>query len=82
MLPPQIHLISLCICFKPMYSRMVASLEKILVDDSDQPKLVIVVDKAHPLNEYSHHKIHAVWVVFTSRTSKVADFSLPNQKRP
>ena len=79
---------------------MAASLEKIFADDSDEPKLVIAVDEAHPLtsvhtqgayrpadvfcrvvNEYSHHQNHAVWVVFASTTSKVADFSPPNQKR-
>ncbi|KAF8548189.1 hypothetical protein OG21DRAFT_1526653 [Imleria badia] len=32
------------------------------------------------VNEYSHHENHAVWVVFASTTSKVADFSPPNQK--
>ena len=34
------------------------------------------------VNVYSHHQNHAVWVVFASTTSKVADFSPPNQKRP
>ena len=33
------------------------------------------------INEYSHDQNHSVWVVFASTTSKVADFSLPNQKR-
>jgi hypothetical protein len=33
------------------------------------------------VNEYSHHREHAVWVVFASMTSKVADFSPPNHKR-
>jgi hypothetical protein len=33
------------------------------------------------VNGYSHHENHAVWVVFASTTSKVADFSPPNQKR-
>ena len=33
------------------------------------------------VNEYSHYENHAVWVVFASTTSKVADFSPPNQKR-
>ena len=34
------------------------------------------------VNKYSHHdsQEHAVWVVFTSTTSKVADFSPPNHK--
>ncbi|KAI9566675.1 hypothetical protein HD554DRAFT_2174092 [Boletus coccyginus] len=32
------------------------------------------------VNVYSHHQNHAVWVVFASTTSKVADFSPPNQK--
>lgn len=35
------------------------------------------------VNEYSHHdnREHAVWVVFASTTSKVADFSPPSHKR-
>lgn len=33
------------------------------------------------VNEFSHDENHAVWVVFASTTSKVADFSPPKQKR-